>query len=685
MALEDLVNKGIDALQNVDAGRLVTTAVSGYLANEGVFDDQIDPAGFQGKVVKQTPVRSRLDLPDDPERRPGEYGRRYFTDTKFLAEPIKSTGKVAKEAELGDKEVLGAFVPGPTYGTKRVLGDVVAEADKDPNKSYTTNNREILIPEGEEGGYDPLGIYDERGYQRLTEGEREAGKSYTDEGRLIRDIDLYDPTKDYSEEGFEILSPAEYYTNLYAPTEAMLEQKEALEAKNRAIAEKFRGIQSFQGVNAVPIEGASANTNAAMGPFPEIEVATAAQGGLARFASPYEKAEKEEENKYNTGGITQLSGGRYLDGMTDGMADKVPASIEGTQPAALSDGEFVIPADVVSGLGNGSSNAGAKVLNNMMTKVRKERTGNPEQGKKINPQRVMAKSGIAQFANGGPIQKFSTGTPNPIDSGAGGAAGADDPLQTPDFTAQQTGTEDTLPSYLSDYVTDYLGRAQGLADAGYEAYYGPLTAGESDLQQEAFSSAMDLDTSGAQLGSFGALTPEQRKAYMDPYLEATMDPEIRRAQERAEIARLQNAARMSQAGSFGGSRQAIIEGMMARDTATELADIENRARSQAFQQARDSFDKDRRFGLDALQTQTDMGGIQRDIEAEGIAADKEQFEEERDFQYKMPQFLSSLLQNLPTQAQNVSYSKPSTLSQIPAGALGIEGLFDFLKGDSGSK
>ena len=89
------------------------------------------------------------------------------------------------------------------------------------------------------------------------------------------------------------------------------------------------------------------------------------------------------------GGIARLNRGRYLSGSTDGMADKIPASINGTQPAALSDGEFVIPADVVSHLGNGNSDAGAKVLDGMMTKVRKSRTGNPKQGKQINPNKFL--------------------------------------------------------------------------------------------------------------------------------------------------------------------------------------------------------------------------------------------------------------------------------------------------------
>jgi hypothetical protein len=71
------------------------------------------------------------------------------------------------------------------------------------------------------------------------------------------------------------------------------------------------------------------------------------------------------------------------------MEDKVRASIEGQQEARLSDGEFVIPADVVSHLGNGNSNAGAKRLEEMMVNVRKARTGNPKQGRQIDARKLM--------------------------------------------------------------------------------------------------------------------------------------------------------------------------------------------------------------------------------------------------------------------------------------------------------
>jgi len=91
------------------------------------------------------------------------------------------------------------------------------------------------------------------------------------------------------------------------------------------------------------------------------------------------------------GGLASLkSRGYYLGGPTDGMADQIPATIDNMQPAALSDGEFVIPADVVSHLGNGNSDSGAQSLYSMMERVRTDRTGNPEQGREIDPNKYLA-------------------------------------------------------------------------------------------------------------------------------------------------------------------------------------------------------------------------------------------------------------------------------------------------------
>ena len=86
-------------------------------------------------------------------------------------------------------------------------------------------------------------------------------------------------------------------------------------------------------------------------------------------------------------------GGRMLKGPGDGMSDDIPATIAGRQPARLANEEFVVPADVVSHLGNGSSEAGARVLYKMMADVRKARTGKQKQAKQINPQRFMPRRG----------------------------------------------------------------------------------------------------------------------------------------------------------------------------------------------------------------------------------------------------------------------------------------------------
>jgi hypothetical protein len=102
---------------------------------------------------------------------------------------------------------------------------------------------------------------------------------------------------------------------------------------------------------------------------------------------------KHKTKDYAAGGLSDLGGysdgGRMLKGPGDGMSDSIPASIENKRPARLATDEFVVPADVVSHLGNGSSDAGAKVLYSMMDRVRKARTGQKKQGKQINPNKFM--------------------------------------------------------------------------------------------------------------------------------------------------------------------------------------------------------------------------------------------------------------------------------------------------------
>ena len=111
--------------------------------------------------------------------------------------------------------------------------------------------------------------------------------------------------------------------------------------------------------------------------------------GLLRGVVP-SLTPKEYALNVNTGKQEpQYAQGGYLDGQGDGMSDSIPATIEGKQPARLADGEFVIPADVVSHLGNGSTKAGSKRLYAMLDKVRHARTGTKKQGRQIKAEKYL--------------------------------------------------------------------------------------------------------------------------------------------------------------------------------------------------------------------------------------------------------------------------------------------------------
>jgi hypothetical protein len=144
----------------------------------------------------------------------------------------------------------------------------------------------------------------------------------------------------------------------------------------------------------------SLNVNVADGISPE-EAGLVFNALDKEFATPEEVAEfygfttDEILKTYRDMGGTKFAqggnvNGYYLGGPTDGMADQIPATIDNMQPAALSDGEFVIPADVVSHLGNGNSDAGAQNLYSMMDRIRQDRTGTTKQGRQIDPNKYLA-------------------------------------------------------------------------------------------------------------------------------------------------------------------------------------------------------------------------------------------------------------------------------------------------------
>jgi len=302
---------------------------------------------------------------------------------------------------------------------------------------------------------------------------------------------------------------------------------------------------------------------------------------------------------------------------------------------------------------------------------------------------------------------------------------ADDTLNADVGATAETGRESSLSNWAGDYVTGMLGEAEALSDVGYQAYTGPLTAGESDLQTKAFDGVANLTmptnmgVSGYQPLSFTGASPEISAAgaeggsglaslggaemppnliaqYMNPYLQSALDPQIAEARRQSEIDRVNNASRMTKAGSFGGSRQAVLDAENQRSLQSNLAGITGAGYRDAYDKATNQFnleqdrgmtaqDKTNEYGLTTLGAYTDLGQIQRDIESEGITADRMQFEEERDYPYKDIQFKQSLLSGLPITAMDYNYKEPSYLQTLAADAGDFESFFTALLNDGFSK
>lgn len=262
---------------------------------------------------------------------------------------------------------------------------------------------------------------------------------------------------------------------------------------------------------------------------------------------------------------------------------------------------------------------------------------------------------------------------------------------TDPLIGQHTGTESSLSNWAGPYVTEMLGRGQALASAPYQAYTGPLSTGPSAAESAAFQGIAGLSIPTDQMGAFvpQTFTADAASQYMNPYLMASLQPQIDEARRQAQIQRVQDAGRLTQAGAFGGSRQAIMESELNRNLLTNLAGITGTGYASAYDRAMQQFntEQDRQaaaqtaantYGLAGLTKQAELGGIERGIEQAGIDADRMQFEEERDFPYKQVQYMQSLLQGLPVAAQSYSYMQPSELSSTLSGAGGIMQLFDRL-------
>ena len=388
-----------------------------------------------------------------------------------------------------------------------------------------------------------------------------------------------------------------------------------------------------------------------------------------------------------TGGMIGYAAGgkakqpRYLSGDTDGMADEINTTIDDRERAKLSHGEFVIPADVVSHMGNGNSDAGAKKLYDMMAKIRKARTGNPKQGKQINPDKFTG--GIAGYAAGGNVKGYAGEAGSQVTSSGttSGIAG---------LTNTGGQRSDTLSSYVAPYVTQMLGQGQALANAPMQTYQGPLTAGQSALQNQQFAGLSQMAQTGYNPMDYQSqdFNQEQAQKYMNPYLSASLAPQLSELQRQAQINNTMDASKLTGAGAYGGGRQAVLMGEQNRNLLDKSNQLIGSGYNTAYSNAMSQFNADqarqaaaqqnteasRQFsantGIKTLDMLGQAGAAQRDIAQQGISADQAQFKEQQLYPYQQLAFQQSLLGGLPISTAVTTPNAMSDTGNILA-ALGV--------------
>lgn len=292
----------------------------------------------------------------------------------------------------------------------------------------------------------------------------------------------------------------------------------------------------------------------------------------------------------------------------------------------------------------------------------------------------------------------------------GGGGGGSQPSNT-------TQTTTTIPEYARPYMERTLGKAEALTEAPYQTYGGQRVAEFAPMQQQAFQGAANLGpaqqlgvgTQLAGLGGLGALgagqqymqmatSPYATQAFMSPYMENALAPQLREARRQSDITGQQMAGQAVKAGAFGGSRFGIMEAERQRNLQQQMGDIYGRGMQTAFEQARQA----QQFGADlglrglgqattsagalgqlgqtqfaqqqqAIQAQAQMGAQQQAREQQMLDQAYQDFLSQRGHPYQQIAFMSDILRGGPlSQTTQAQYTAPPSMASQLAG-LGMAG------------
>lgn len=323
--------------------------------------------------------------------------------------------------------------------------------------------------------------------------------------------------------------------------------------------------------------------------------------------------------------------------------------------------------------------------------------------------------------------------------GGGGGGGGSAPANTTQTTTAE------LPEWARPYAKDVLAKGQALTDVSqnpYQIYGQPRVAGFSPLQQQAQEAAGKLGptqqtaeasdlASAAGRGALGAqyqagrfsggmFSPYAASAYMSPFIEQAMQPQLREAQRSSDILGTQQRGQATQMGAFGGSRQALMEAERQRNLGTQLGDIRAKGYQTAYEQAQNQFNQDmqrrmqaqqlgeqsRQFGANigmqglqtglqaagtlgtlgqqqfgqqqqAIDAQSRMGAQQQALRQQGLDMAYQDFMAQQNYPYKQLGYMSDLVRGLPLGQQSTAQiyqGAPTTMQSLTGLGLGAYGL-----------
>lgn len=290
----------------------------------------------------------------------------------------------------------------------------------------------------------------------------------------------------------------------------------------------------------------------------------------------------------------------------------------------------------------------------------------------------------------------------------------------PSQPTSTTQTTTTIPEYAKPYVERMLGKAEALTNAPYQAYGGQRVAEFSPLQQQSMQAAANLGPAqqlgtGTQMAGLAGLqgigagqqyaqqatSPGSMQAYMSPYTNLALEPQMREAARRSAMEGQTQQAMAAQRGAFGGSRSGLIEAERQRNLGQLQSDIYGKGMQTAFEQARQA----QQFGADlglrgagmglqaagtlgqlgqtqfgqqeaAMRAQAGAGALQQQQSQRALDQAYQDFLTQRGYPQQQLAFMSDILRGGPlSQTTYQQYqAPPSMLSQAAGLGMGAYGL-----------